>query len=299
MPLAQPRHQLIRGIESDLNGIDRLGVSAAARFGSMARVKAINALRRTNEVDAVRGVIRQTIVGDASGKGGVAELLASAMLAAHLAGRRRTGLSVKTRLGHELRLSASAFDGALDFLRNRLQLSQRDLVGLSNRYDAAALRVVETSSARLERAAQQAVLDAISAGEGARGGADALRAAFTSQGYVAGADYQLEAIFRTQTNMAYSAGRWESLQDPALDDILWGFEYSAILDDRTTELCMSLDGTTRPKDDPFWDTYTPPNHWNCRSTILEVLDKGTPTRTKPALLPQDGFRFNPGDVFGD
>jgi uncharacterized protein with gpF-like domain len=64
-----------------------------------------------------------------------------------------------------------------------------------------------------------------------------------------------------------------------------------------TELCRSMNGVIRPKDDPIWDRLTPPNHWNCRSTLLEVLDTGNPTAVPVGAVAQQGFGFNPGQVF--
>ena len=49
-------------------------------------------------------------------------------------------------------------------------------------------------------------------------------------------------------------------------------QFDAILDDRTTELCKSLDGVIRPVDDAFWDQYYPPNHFNCRSDVRQLRD---------------------------
>jgi uncharacterized protein with gpF-like domain len=53
---------------------------------------------------------------------------------------------------------------------------------------------------------------------------------------------------------------------------LWGFHYSAIRDGRTSKLCRGLDGTVLPAADPFWQQWTPPNHFNCRSCVIEVWE---------------------------
>jgi hypothetical protein len=46
--------------------------------------------------------------------------------------------------------------------------------------------------------------------------------------------------------------------------------YNAILDERTTKLCKTLDGTVKPIDDPFWEKFYPPNHHSCRSLATVV-----------------------------
>lgn len=61
------------------------------------------------------------------------------------------------------------------------------------------------------------------------------------------------------------------MRDPALQEYLAGIEYSAIIDQRTTEVCQHLDGKVFRPDDPDIEKFTPPNHFNCRSLLVPVL----------------------------
>jgi uncharacterized protein with gpF-like domain len=94
--------------------------------------------------------------------------------------------------------------------------------------------------------------------------------------------------------------RYSHFTDPALDGFVEAIEYSAILDDRTTDLCKHLDMRIYESDDPIWDEYRPPNHFNCRSLLIpvtiidtEVVGKdnleGTRYSKQPILEPQEGF----------
>jgi SPP1 gp7 family putative phage head morphogenesis protein len=73
-------------------------------------------------------------------------------------------------------------------------------------------------------------------------------------------------------------------------------QYDAVGDGNMTELCASLDGMVRPADDPFWDQYTPPNHWGCRSRIRRVFkDESRISNVPDDMPPQDPFfNHNPG-----
>lgn len=52
---------------------------------------------------------------------------------------------------------------------------------------------------------------------------------------------------------------------------VYAMQYSAIIDDRTTDLCLSLDGRiVEPGSDDFY-SYSPPQHYNCRSIWVEIL----------------------------
>lgn len=74
-----------------------------------------------------------------------------------------------------------------------------------------------------------------------------------------------EAVTRTAVNHVTTNARMALIN--ANSDILKGWQYVATLDGRTTDICMSLDGT-------FYNVGTPgpqpPQHINCRSTIVPV-----------------------------
>lgn len=83
-------------------------------------------------------------------------------------------------------------------------------------------------------------------------------------------DTWLSTIIRTETTSVYNQGRksyWES--DPIARQIVQGFQYSAIIDSRTTEVCEYLDGKIFDEGD-FIDRLTPPLHFNCRSLLVPV-----------------------------
>lgn len=102
---------------------------------------------------------------------------------------------------------------------------------------------------------------------------------------------RLETIIRTTSTEAINEARYAYFTDPALGDFVEALEYSAINDDRTTEICSQLDGHVHPADDAFWNTYTPPNHFNCRSLIVPVTRRDTWTETDDPVTvePQKGF----------
>ena len=80
---------------------------------------------------------------------------------------------------------------------------------------------------------------------------------------------------QTEYNTAVASGqmgvRWNQIE--ADKDILPLLKMTVVEDAQTTEICQPLDGITLPVGDPFWDEFYPPNHWNCRSTVLQ-LDEG-------------------------
>ena len=79
-----------------------------------------------------------------------------------------------------------------------------------------------------------------------------------------------ETLFRTQSAVAYNAGRLNEANDPETAPYIWGFEYVTAHDKRVRPEHRLLEGVRLPKEDNFWNRYLPPNGWNCRCTILEI-----------------------------
>lgn len=87
-------------------------------------------------------------------------------------------------------------------------------------------------------------------------------------------------------------------------------QYRTAKDDHVRQSHHALDETTLPLDDPFWDSYLPPNGWRCRCNTVEVRkgkyaesDSATAQAagaTATTQLDKNGknklaiFRFNPG-----
>ncbi|MBS0647378.1 MAG: minor capsid protein [Verrucomicrobia bacterium] len=77
---------------------------------------------------------------------------------------------------------------------------------------------------------------------------------------------------KTEYNTAVAGGqmasKWVDIQNKK--EILPYLQFDAVMDGQTTELCAGLNKVTLPVDDPFWNTYYPPNHFNCRSTVRQL-----------------------------
>lgn len=95
---------------------------------------------------------------------------------------------------------------------------------------------------------------------------------------------------------AEAAKEWQEIDRNK--DIYPNLRYIAILDERTRNDHVSLDGLVYPVDHPFWDSHYPPNDWGCRCTV-EQTDDATNESSNPLEIPGD-FANNPGksgDIF--
>jgi SPP1 gp7 family putative phage head morphogenesis protein len=80
-----------------------------------------------------------------------------------------------------------------------------------------------------------------------------------------------ETVYRQNVFSSYAKGTYDQ-QRLNVENKPYGM-YTSIEDSRTTDICDELDGVILPLDDPFWDTWTPPNHFNCRSTVIALSDE--------------------------
>ena len=102
----------------------------------------------------------------------------------------------------------------------------------------------------------------------------------------------LDTLARTNLFEAMNEARYAEFTDPELGGFVVALQYSAILDDRTTEICEALDGKTWAEDSPMWDQFRPPNHYNCRSVLIPVTEIDgwdSVESPEPSVQPQAGF----------
>lgn len=196
---------------------------------------------------------------------------------------------------------------AVGFLRARLGVSPEQTEALRGVYGRAALDITLPMKQKASPAIHATMADVVGRNLNRR---DAQREILAALQGVTGASPAIaETIFRTQHQMAYSAGAWQADQDPAIAEIVWGYQYVTVGDDRVRPRHIALDGTQLPKDDPRWAEIRPPNGYNCRCQIVRIFDTDDHTETPPGSVEIDGegvkggadpgFGFNPGVVYQD
>lgn len=96
------------------------------------------------------------------------------------------------------------------------------------------------------------------------------------------ADNRLRTVYRQNIFSAYSEGRYKQMMEAV--EYLPNWEYITIGDGRVRPAHAALNGTVRRYDDPFWNTWYPPNGFNCRCvaevTTKESTGKGIPSWNK-------------------
>lgn len=115
----------------------------------------------------------------------------------------------------------------------------------------------------------------------------------------------LEAEYEFAVASSQAAAQWANLGGDR-----YNLQYRTAQDERVRASHQALADITLPKEDPFWNSFYPPNGWRCRCVAVEVLkgkydesesDKAIAAGEKATTeIGKDGknrleiFRFNPG-----
>ncbi len=111
----------------------------------------------------------------------------------------------------------------------------------------------------------------------------------------------LRAEYNFVNASAQMAARWESFME---DGDRYNLQYRTQRDDKVRPEHAALDRVTLPMSDSFWEEFYPPNGWNCRCNVVQVLKSKYPVtphdeamRLGDEALRRDTkgiFRFNAG-----
>ena len=107
------------------------------------------------------------------------------------------------------------------------------------------------------------------------------------------ANNQVRTIVRTSVNQVQTMASQEVYA--ANQDVTQRYEYVATLDSKTTALCGSLDGKTfRYVEGPM-----PPQHFNCRSTTVPIIDDEDLRKKFPDTRPSSVGRVSQDESYPD
>lgn len=103
----------------------------------------------------------------------------------------------------------------------------------------------------------------------------------------------LNAEYNSAIAQSRTASQWMDIEDKK--GLFPYLQYVTANDGRVRPEHAALNGIVKKVDDPFWNSYMPPNGWNCRCDVLQ-LDDGVVTDTANLKIENvpDIFKFNAG-----
>jgi len=91
-----------------------------------------------------------------------------------------------------------------------------------------------------------------------------------------GSPWRLKTIYRTNMQSNYMAGRYKGMAENVTARPYW--QYVAVMDARTRPSHAELNGRIFAHDDPFWDSFYPPNGWGCRCRVRPLSPRNLEQR---------------------
>ena len=165
------------------------------------------------------------------------------------------------------------FDEAIAFFRGKIRMPTRGWTDVWQRMNGRAFVVAGAVKDELIADFQEAVRKGIEDGTTLaefRKDFDRIVAKHGWQ-YRGNRGWRSRVIFNTNLRTSYHAGRWQQIQ--RLKSRRPWLRYVAVLDNRTRPQHRIWHDTVLDADDAFWDTYYPPNGWNCRCSVQQLSDR--------------------------
>lgn len=300
MTVSPARRRYAAELDKDRARLERIGVNAATKIGRHTRFEALKIYKAGDDPS---GMIRDQL-------NTATPLLVDAMVAAYLKGRWRVLQTVRAHQAKTVKLS-TAYDNAINALQKQMHYSDQSIDQMREAFAPDVANVIHDLTRAANGRVSAKMLELTQRQAHVGQGIAELQAVFNKAGITPQNSYTLENIFRTQTQLAYGGGRWAALHEPEIDEILWGFEYSTVGDDRVRSSHYAMDGVRLPKDHSFWQSNFPPNGWSCRCQALEIFEGDDLAKASRIIQPKPktvdgvkfhpeadrGFAFNPGQMY--
>jgi SPP1 gp7 family putative phage head morphogenesis protein len=194
-------------------------------------------------------------------------------------------------------------DDAAQYIRDLTPVTKEIFDGLTAQYKKHAFTLAAAADVRLIGKIRDALADAAQKGETKDQFELSVKKITDDAGVAELNSFTLDTAFNTAMQRAYSLGRYEQMHDPATKNVLPFWQYWTVGDDRVRPEHAVLDQFTARADDPVWMKIYPPNGFNCRCSVVPVMEAEALKADKEAnepgyarlpmlaqlLVPQPGF----------
>lgn len=209
------------------------------------------------------------------------------------------------------------FDEALAFFRSKgIELSPGSWRDIWQAAHARAFTVAKVSAMDVLRDIRAALDDAVKEGTTLREFKKGLQETLERKGWLAPkgeraivqmpdgtirkrlTGWRLDTIFQTNLGSAYQTGRYKQMEEVKEARPFW--QYMTVGDPSVRDEHAEHHGKVYQADHPFWDTWYPPNGFNCRCYVKslsgrQMEQRGLKEETRGTdTLPDEGWRYNPG-----
>ncbi|GLK85697.1 phage head morphogenesis protein [Ancylobacter defluvii] len=168
------------------------------------------------------------------------------------------------------------FDEAIAYLRQKTNTTSEHWTDVYAAENVRAFTVAGAGTDALVGDFRKAVTKALETGTSLRDFRDDFDAIVDKHGWIHNGTpgWRSRIIFETNLSTAYSAGRYAQQTEPETLAAFPYWEYVHSGSAHPREAHKALNGKIYRADDPWWDTYYPPNGWGCGCRVRPVSARG-------------------------
>lgn len=166
-----------------------------------------------------------------------------------------------------------AIERAARFLATRLDYTPAEFAQLDDQARAVGFTVAKAQTLDAVEKVRKALAQDVAEGGTLKAFRQTVREALDGSAL---ADHQVEALYRTHTARAYSAGQIDVLDRPFVSSefpyLLYDYTHDSRV--RPEHVWLGTHGLNKTgvyrRDDPFWKKWFPPCGWNCRCVAIAL-----------------------------
>ena len=178
-------------------------------------------------------------------------------------------------------------EDALRYLREKVPMTAEEFKQLEEKARSRAFTVGGLTRLDLLQDMLNELRAAIEQGHTMQEFQQSIKSRMADKGWQGLTPYRIDTIFRTNVQTAYQVGRYQQMRSPTVADTRPYWMYDAVNDGATRPTHRAMDGMVWRYDDPIWDTWYPPNGFNCRCKVIAL---------SPAAAERRGVQIQTGDL---
>lgn len=202
--------------------------------------------------------------------------------------------------------SEFVFHDAADFLSSKEAVPKEVYEALEEKARDRAFTVAHYTLAEVLNQFLRELTDAVEDGTTFEAFYENMNTFLERNGYAAVNRYHADVIFQTNTQTAFQAGHYDTMQKAKKYRPYW--QYKTVGDGDVRETHEAMHNRIYAADDPIWNVWYPPNGYRCRCTVVSLTRKqveqmGLAVSTQPPVsltdagrrpvFPDKGFSNNP------
>lgn len=152
----------------------------------------------------------------------------------------------------------------VDYLSAKDLMTPRAYAALRDGYRNAGFSIAGQTEVDLLEVAKRSVAGSLRRGYDSVRAGKSLNDALKRAGYDPLEPWHARLVAQMNYATAYGAGSWEQLHAPGMRGIIPAFRYVTMRDNRVRPEHARMEGKVFARNHPFWDTWWPPNGYNCR-----------------------------------